>query len=67
MKKFGVRGTLPDHDPMRKAHLLGENWEWHRWYETAAERDEALAEMLRKHPYYRVGDYASQVLSKVER
>jgi hypothetical protein len=66
-KKYGIRGCLPESDPMRSSHLVGEDWEWHRWYTTAAERDEEFQDMLRKHPYYRIGDYPSQILNKVER
>ena len=67
MKRFGIKMTLPEGDPMRKPHLLGEDWEGFRWYATAAERDRAYEDMSRKHPYYRIGDTASLVLSKVER
>ena len=67
MAEYGIRITLPKGDPMRAAHLLGDRFEYHRWYPTAAERDRALAEMARKSPYYRRADYPSQVLEKVER
>jgi hypothetical protein len=66
-KKFGIRITLPETDPMRAPHLLGENWEFHRWYETAAERDRAFEDMQIRLAYYRSGDRPSQCLSKVDR
>ncbi|AGA91076.1 hypothetical protein Thimo_2337 [Thioflavicoccus mobilis 8321] len=67
MKRYGIRVTLPDGDPMGAAHLLGEGWEYYRWYETAAERDEALADMQRRIPYYRAADRTSERLEKVDR
>jgi len=67
MKRYGIRGRLPPGDPMRAAHLLGEDWEWTRWYESEAERDAAFADMHEQFRYYRRGDQPSQVLSKIER
>lgn len=67
MKRFGIRITLPEGDPMRKPHLLGEEWESYRWYETQAERDQALSEMSQEHVYSRAGDVPRLVLSKVEK
>ncbi len=66
-KRFGIRMTLPPGDPMRAAHLLGDDWETYKWFATPAERDQAIAELRTKHPYYRVGDYPSLVLAPVER
>jgi hypothetical protein len=67
VKRFGIRVTLPAGDPMGAAHLLGEGWEYFRWYDTAAARDEALADMARHLSYYRPADRASQVLEKLDR
>jgi len=67
MKKFGIRFTLPAGDPLRSPHLLGEDWEAYRWYETIEERDNALMELNHEHVYSRRGDVPSYVLSKVER
>ena len=67
MKRFGIRVTLPAGDVMSAAHLLGESWEMLRWYDTEVERDAALAHMLNPPDYYRKGDRATQVLTKVER
>ncbi len=66
-KRYGIRITLPRGDPMRAPHLLGPDWESYRWFETAEERDRALAEMQAQPGYYRAGDVPSQVLSKVQR
>ena len=66
MKKYGIRITLPKGDPMALPHLLGENWESFRWYDTEQQRDRAWEEMNQRIPYYRMGDVPSRVLSKVE-
>lgn len=66
-KKYGIRGRLPEGDPMALPHLLGEDWHWERWYATKAERDAAFEEMQAHFDYYRSGDWPSQVLEKVER
>lgn len=66
-KRYGIRITLPPGDPLRAPHLLGPDWESFRWFETAEERDRALAEMQAQLEYYRAGDLPSQVLSKVQR
>ena len=50
-------------DPFRK--LLGEDWSRTHWYETAEERDAALAEMSRKHEYSRPGDRPALSFEKV--
>lgn len=67
MKRFGIRVTMPPADTMRAPHLLGEDWEYFRWFDTTDERDDAFREMNRRVEYYRNGDFPSQVLSKVER
>ena len=67
MKKYGIKMQLPEGDPMRSAHLLGDDWETINWYATEAERDRAFAEAQQKHPYYRIGDHPSVVLTKVQR
>lgn len=66
-KRFGIRITLREDDPMGLPHLLGEDWEAFRWYATEQERDRAFEEIQEQLPNYRVGDYPSQVLTKVER
>ena len=52
---------------MREPHLLGDDWESFRWYDSQQERDQVLAEMQSKHPYYRIGDFASLNYARVER
>lgn len=66
MKKYGIRGQLPPGDPMRAPHLLGDEWGWTRWYDTAQARDEAYSRMAEQFKYYRLGDRPSVVLSKLE-
>lgn len=66
MKRYGIRLTLPEHDPMRAAHLLGPEWEACKWYETEKERDEAFVQMRREHMYSRRGDVPSMVAEKIE-
>ena len=65
--KYGIRVTLPDGDTMRSQHLLGSDWEGYRWFDSEADRDRAFDEMLSHPLYYRKGDIATQVLTKVER
>ncbi len=67
MKPFGIRVTMPPTDPMRAAHLLGEDWEVFRWFDTEEARDDAFKEMSRRVLYNRNGDYPSQILTKLER
>jgi uncharacterized Zn finger protein len=67
VKRYGIRLTLPESDPMRAPHLLGPDWEAFRWYETAVERDDALERLRRGDVYYRPGDVQSLVLERVDR
>lgn len=62
---FGIRVTLPAQDCLNR--LLGDDWETFHWFATEAERDEAFADMAKRHGYYRVSDSPSQVLEKVSR
>lgn len=55
-KRFGIRITLPDGDPMAMPHLLGRDWEGYRWYDSAKARDRALVELCREHQFSRRGD-----------
>lgn len=66
-KKFGIKVTLPETDPMRAPHLLGPDWVSWRWFATAEERDEAFEDMRATLKYYRSGDQPSQILSRVDR
>ena len=65
--RFGLRGHLPEGDPLRAPHLLGGDWLWEKWYATQEERDEAYERYAAQHPYYRKGDFPSMILEKVER
>ena len=67
MKKFGIRVTLPPGDTMALSHLLGDNWEGFRWFDSEQERDAAYEHMIRQPGYYRQGDKPTQVLEKVAR
>ncbi len=66
-KRYGIHMNLPAGDPMRAAHLLGDDWSSTRWYASEHERDQALAELRNQHPYYRIGDFPGLVMRKVER
>ena len=65
LRPYGIRVSLPVGDPFRK--LLGPEWHRLHWYATAEERDEALAEMSRRHEYSRSGDRPSLIFQKVEK
>ena len=64
--KYGIRGKLPEGDPMSAPHLLGEGWQWTRWYDSKEKRDEVYEEMMQPFLYYRKGDKPSQILEKIE-
>lgn len=64
-ERFGIRVTMPEGDPMRS--LLGDDWHTEHWYATREERDEALAEMGKRHAYYRHRDVPSIRLEPIER
>jgi len=66
-KKFGIRITLTQENPMRAAHLLGDNWESVRWYDSVKARDEAFEDVTRHMPNYRRGDHTAQVVERIER
>ena len=65
LRPYGIRVSLPPGDPFRK--LLGLEWHKLHWYPTADERDTALSEMARRHPYSRTTDKPSLVFEKVEK
>lgn len=67
MKKFGVKITLPEDDPMRAPHLLGPDWVAYRWFETSEERDAWIEAQRREYVYSRRGDIASQQFERIER
>ena len=65
MKRFGIRITLTESNPLRQPHLLGDDWAGIRWYNTENERDLALTDIQRQLPNYRIGDVPAQVLTKI--
>lgn len=67
MKRYGVKITMPEDDPLRAAHLLGPDWSSTRWFETPQERDEWIEAMRHEHPYSRRGDIPSQCYEKIAR
>jgi hypothetical protein len=64
-RPFGVRVRLRPGDPF--ARLVGADWYREHWFATERERDEALAEMSRRYPFFRIGDEPSLVFERVER
>lgn len=51
---------------MSLPHLLGEDWESVRWYDSEAERESALADLSRRLPNYRKGDEIAQVFTRID-
>ena len=64
-RPFGVRVSLRPGDPF--ARLVGEDWHREHWFGTERERDEALAEMSRRYPYFRIGDEPALRFDRIER
>ena len=64
MPQRGLR--LPPGDPMALPHLLGEDWQSVRWFDSAAARDAALEHMRRQPAWYRKGDAPSVVLERID-
>jgi hypothetical protein len=63
-RPYGIRVSLRPGDPF--ARLLGSDWQKTHWFSTAAERDQTLEDMARKHEYSRIGDQPALVFEKVE-
>jgi len=63
--RFGIKVTLRKTDPFR--NLVGGDWSREHWYATAAERDEALAEMSQRYPYFRAGDAPAMNFQKIDK
>ena len=51
---------------MSMPHLLGEDWESVRWFDTEADRESAIVDLSRQLPNYRKGDEIAQVFSRIE-
>ncbi len=65
-KAYGVKVELPDNDPFRMPHLLGDEWTGTRWFATAAERDVAMAGIVKQPGNYRRGDTPSILVSAID-
>ena len=63
--RFGIRVTMPPGDPLRR--VLGDDWHKEHWFASREERDAALLEMGRRHPFNRIGDIPSIQLAPLER
>jgi len=64
-RPWGVRVSLRPGDPFAK--LVGSDWSREHWFATERERDDALAGMSSRHPFFRIGDEPSLVFEPVER
>ena len=64
-RPYGIRVSLRPGDPF--ARLVGDDWQKLHWFGTARERDEALVEMSRRYPFFRIGDEPALRFEKVER
>lgn len=62
---FGLRLTLPEEDTFAK--VLGSGWQKERWFTSEAARDNAITELRRQHPYYRLGDRPTLQIQKINR
>ena len=67
MKKYGIRITLTEENPMSLPHLLGDDWESVHWYDSENERETAMVHLSRRLPNYRRGDEIAQVFTRIER
>ena len=64
-KAFGIRVSLPAGDSLLS--VIGADWCREHWYTSAAERDQALADMRGEHLYSRQGDRPRLVFTTMER
>lgn len=63
--RFGLRMRLPAGDAFTA--ILGESWEKTRWFHSEADREIAMRELRRQHPYYRLGDRPTLSMEKINR
>lgn len=63
--RFGLRLTLPPGDTF--GEILGNSWQKDRWFNSERERDQAISELRRQHPYYRLGDSPTLHIEKINR
>lgn len=64
-RRFGLRLRLPPGDTF--GSILGNDWTRERWFVSERARDEAIAELRRQHPYYRLGDRPTLQIEKINR
>ena len=64
-KAWGLRLSLPEHDPLRA--LLGDDWREYQWFAAEDARDAKLEQLRRQFVYYRKGDKPSFVIERVNR
>ncbi len=64
-RPFGIRVSLRPGDPF--AALVGADWQRVHWFASESERDQALADLHRRHRFSRVGDEPALAYSRVER
>jgi hypothetical protein len=64
-RPYGVRIGLKAGDPFAK--LVGDDWQKLHWFATERERDDALADMSRRYPTFRIGDEPALRFEKIER
>jgi hypothetical protein len=63
--RYGIRVKLRSTDPFR--NLVDRDWKKEHWFVTAAERDQALAEMSERYVYFRPGDQPALKFEKIEK
>ncbi len=56
IKKYGVKMTLKEHDPLRLPHLFGDEFSAERWFATKEERQAFLDSYQQPFIYYRKSD-----------
>ena len=64
VRPYGICVKLRRGDPF--SLLVGNDWQKLHWYATARDRDEALADMSRRHEFSRLGDQPALAFEKVE-
>ena len=64
-KRFGIRISLAGDDPFRR--LLSDDWETSHWFTDAGERDQALADISRRHEFSRIGDTPTVCFEPIDR
>ena len=64
-RRFGIRVGPAPGDSL--SAVLGEDWRTEYWYVTREERDDALQERAKRHPYNRIGDWPTIRLEVIER